>query len=84
MPNRAPLTAARLAQIADEHRSPVVLELLWEIHRLRSTTLRADQIRRMLGRTGRMPCRVQSGRASSTNWTRSRVLPTRRHRDDKR
>lgn len=52
MLHRTPLTAERLAQIWDDHPSPVVLELLWEIHRLRSTILRADQIRRMIGSRG--------------------------------
>jgi len=48
MPHRPPLTAERLAEIWDDHPSPVVLELLWEIHRLRSTILRADQVRKEL------------------------------------
>lgn len=48
MPHRTPLTAERLAEIWDAHPSPIVLELLWEIHRLRATILRADQIRREL------------------------------------
>lgn len=48
MPHRPPLTAERLAAIWDDHPSPVVLELLLEIHRLRATILRADQVRREL------------------------------------
>lgn len=48
VPHRPPLTAERLAQIWDEHPEPVVLELLWEIHRLRSTISRANQVRRFL------------------------------------
>lgn len=44
MPHRAPLTAARLAEIYDEHPTPVVLELEWEIHRLRATILLANQV----------------------------------------
>lgn len=52
MRHRAPLTAARLAAIYDacpEPMLPIVLELLWEIHRLRATALRANQIRIMIG-----------------------------------
>lgn len=52
MPHRTPLTAARLAEIWDDHPYPVVLELLWEIHRLRATIRRADQVRQMLGPHG--------------------------------
>jgi hypothetical protein len=52
VPHRPPLTATRLAQIWDEHPSPVVLELLWEIHRLRATISRADQVRKCLGPNG--------------------------------
>jgi hypothetical protein len=52
MPHRPPLTAARLAEIWDQHPDPVVLELLWEIHRLRATVSRADQVRRMIGKHG--------------------------------
>ncbi|QBR00497.1 hypothetical protein [Paraburkholderia pallida] len=52
MPHRPPLTAARLAQIWNEHPEPIVLELLWEIHRLRSTILRANQVRRFMGPDG--------------------------------
>jgi hypothetical protein len=48
MPHRAPLTAARLAQLYDLEPSPVVLELSWEIHRLRAMILRVDQIRQLL------------------------------------
>jgi hypothetical protein len=32
-----------------------VLELLWEIHRLRATILRADQVRRMLTEANQKP-----------------------------
>lgn len=49
MPHRAPLSAADLAALYDRDPSPVVVELLWEIHRLRATILRADQIRRVFG-----------------------------------
>jgi hypothetical protein len=52
MPHRPPLAAERLAQIWDAHPSPVVLELLWEIHRLRATISRANQIREFLGPNG--------------------------------
>ena len=52
MRHRPPLTATRLAEIWDQHPEPVVLELLWEIHRLRATISRADQIRRMIGKSG--------------------------------
>ncbi|WP_322105835.1 hypothetical protein [Paraburkholderia sp. J41] len=46
MPRRPPLTARRLAEIWDERQpDPVVLDLLWEIHRLRATIRRAHQIR---------------------------------------
>ena len=48
MPHRPPLTAAKLAEVYDRNPSPEVLDLLWEIHRLRATILRADQIRRVL------------------------------------
>ncbi|NLP65542.1 hypothetical protein [Paraburkholderia sacchari] len=49
-----PLTAADLAEIYDENPTPIVLRLLWEIHRLRSTILRANQIRQTIGtRVGR-------------------------------
>lgn len=44
MPHRAPLTAARLAQLYDEHPTEVVLELEWEIHRLRTTILLTHQV----------------------------------------
>jgi hypothetical protein len=50
MRHRDPLTAARLAQIYDENPTPVVLELLWEIHRLRATISRCNQIRHMVKR----------------------------------
>jgi hypothetical protein len=50
MPHRPPLTAARLAEIWDANPSPVVLELLWEIHRLRSTISRANQVRQFIGK----------------------------------
>jgi hypothetical protein len=62
MPHRPPLTAARLAQIYDELPHPVVLELLWEIHRLRATVMRAHQIRSLLGPGG-------SGAVPSTVWS---------------
>jgi hypothetical protein len=49
MPHRAPLNAARLAEIYDEEPTPVVVELLWEIHRLRATILRAHQVLSSIG-----------------------------------
>ena len=52
MPHRPPLTAERLAQIWDEYPEPIVLELLREIHRLRATISRANQIRHFLGSNG--------------------------------
>ncbi|MFM0306303.1 hypothetical protein P0D71_00715 [Paraburkholderia sp. RL17-383-BIF-A] len=52
MRHRKPLTAAELAEIYDREPTPTVLRLLQEIHRLRSTVLRADQIRRMIGKQG--------------------------------
>ena len=62
MPHRPPLTAARLAAIWDEFLQPVVLELLWEIHRLHATIMRAHQIRSLLGPRG-------SGVVPSTVWS---------------
>ncbi len=62
MPHRPPLTAARLAEIWGECPDPLVLELLWEIHRLRSTITRAQQIRSLLGSGG-------SGVVPSTVWS---------------
>ncbi|MEQ0775877.1 hypothetical protein ABLT15_26585 [Paraburkholderia tropica] len=61
MRHKPPLTAARLAQIWDEHPSPIVLELLWEIHRLRATVSRAQQIRCLIGKGG--------GSVPSTVWS---------------
>jgi hypothetical protein len=52
MRHRAPLTAQRLAAIYDENPSPAVLELLWEIHRLRAVISRADQVRKFMGPNG--------------------------------
>lgn len=52
MRHRRPLTAAELAEIYDQNPIPAVLKLLWEIHRLRATIGRADQIRRMIGPSG--------------------------------
>lgn len=63
VPHRPPLTAARLAEIWDQHPGPVVLELLREIHRLRATISRADQVRRMIGKNemvGALRARVAS------------------------
>jgi hypothetical protein len=40
VPHRPPLTAERLAQIWDAHPEPIVLELLWETHRLRANQIR--------------------------------------------
>lgn len=52
MRHHAPLPAARLAEIYDQHPTPVVLELLWEIHRLRATVSRANQVRAFLAPHG--------------------------------
>lgn len=52
MRHRRPLTAAELAEIYDREPTETVLRLLQEIHRLRSTILRADQVRRMIGTGG--------------------------------
>lgn len=49
MPHRAPLAAARLAEIYDEQPTPVVLELLWEIHRLRATIRLTHQVLTSIG-----------------------------------
>jgi hypothetical protein len=48
MPHRTPLTAARLAELYDQEPSPVVRELLWEIHRLRALVLRVGQVRQSI------------------------------------
>lgn len=53
--HREPLTAADLARIYDENPWPVVLKLLWEIHRLHSTIRRANQVRKMLTEGSRRP-----------------------------
>ncbi|CAG9235774.1 conserved hypothetical protein [Paraburkholderia tropica] len=50
--HRPALTAARLAEIWDAEPGPLVLELLWEIHRLRSTISRANQVRHFLSPHG--------------------------------
>ena len=52
MRHRRPLTAAELAEIYDREPTETVLRLLQEIHRLRSTIGRADQVRRMIGKSG--------------------------------
>jgi len=52
MRHRPPLTAAELAEIYDREPTPTVRRLLQEIHRLRATVLRANQIRRMIGKHG--------------------------------
>jgi hypothetical protein len=52
MRHRRPLTAADLAEIYDREPTPTVLRLLREIHRLRATVLRANQIRNMIGKQG--------------------------------
>ncbi|WP_321846454.1 hypothetical protein [Paraburkholderia bannensis] len=59
-----PLTAAELADIYDRHPLPVVLQLLWEIHRLRSTIRRANQVRMMIG------TRVGSANTPAGIWER--------------
>jgi hypothetical protein len=51
MRHRRPLTAAELAEIYDHEPTETVLRLLQEIHRLRSTVIRADQVRRMIGKS---------------------------------
>lgn len=52
MRHRPPLTAADLAELYDREPTEIVLRLLQEIHRLRATILRAEQIRRMIGSGG--------------------------------
>ena len=53
MPFRPPLTAAELRVIWDRnHDNSDVQDLVWEIKRLRSTVLRADQLQRQLGSVG--------------------------------
>ncbi|WP_321939770.1 hypothetical protein [Paraburkholderia sp. J8-2] len=52
MPHRPPLTATRPVEIWEECPQPLVLELRWEIHRLRATIMRAHQIRSLLGSRG--------------------------------
>lgn len=52
MPYRPPLTAAQLAEIYDREPTETVRRLLYEIHRLRATIMRADQIRKMIGSGG--------------------------------
>jgi hypothetical protein len=59
-----PLTAAELADIYDRNPTPAVLRLLWEIHRLRSTIARANQIRLMIG------TRVGSANTPAGMWER--------------
>jgi hypothetical protein len=48
MPHRAALHLSDLATIWDAEPTPVVRELLWEIHRLQSTIRRAQQVREMI------------------------------------
>ncbi|MFM0416007.1 hypothetical protein [Paraburkholderia aromaticivorans] len=52
MRHRRPLTAAELAEFYDREPTEIVLRLLREIHRLRSTIIRADQTRKMIGKGG--------------------------------
>ncbi|HKU00422.1 MAG TPA: hypothetical protein VJS30_28380 [Paraburkholderia sp.] len=59
-----PLTAAELAGIYDRHLLPVVVRLLWEIHRLRSTIQRANQIRVTIG------TRVGTANTPAGMWAR--------------
>jgi hypothetical protein len=47
MGHRPPLGLAELAALYDHEPTPVVRELLWEIHRLQSTIRRAQQVREM-------------------------------------
>jgi hypothetical protein len=47
MGHRPPLGLAELAALYDYQPTPVVRELLWEIHRLQSTIRRAQQVRAM-------------------------------------
>lgn len=52
MRHRRPPTAAELAEIYDREPTETVLRLLQEIHRLRATIRRADQVRQMIGKQG--------------------------------
>nr|DAE47906.1 MAG TPA: hypothetical protein [Caudoviricetes sp.] len=52
MRHRRPLTAAKLAAIYDREPTETVPQLLQEIYRLRSTIGRADQVRRIIGKSG--------------------------------
>ena len=52
MRHRPPLTAAELAEIYDREPTETVVRLLREIHRLRATIQRANQIRKMIGSAG--------------------------------
>lgn len=49
---RPKLTRSDLREIGQRNKSPEVKALLWEIHRLRSIILRADQLQRALGPMG--------------------------------
>lgn len=73
MRDRPPLTAARLAQIWDEFPHPIVLELLWEIHRLRSTISRANLWRTGQDRRGAVGRPTEVGDAIPTRDGRSLV-----------
>jgi hypothetical protein len=56
MPHRPALHLAELAALWDAEPTPVVLSLLWEIHRLQATIRRAQQVREMIrSRPGSVP-----------------------------
>jgi len=61
MPFKPPLTKDQLREIQDRNvDSPDVRMLLWEVARLRSLILRADQLQRTLGSLGGGPGLVLS------------------------
>lgn len=61
MPFKSPLTKDQLREIQDRNPdSPDVRMLLWEVARLRSLILRADQLQRSLGNLGGGPAIVLS------------------------
>jgi hypothetical protein len=49
---KQPLTRADLQAIIERNSSPDVKDLLWEVTRLRSIVLRADQLKASLGNPG--------------------------------
>lgn len=59
MPFKPPLTKDQLREIQDRNLdAPDVRALLWEVARLRSLILRADQLQRSLGSLGGGPAIV--------------------------